>query len=118
MGSNGIWCREVNTHLSLNKGRGRHESDLLSMRMWPNHCVNAQTIGKHIAEARKALGLSQALFARKFNVSPQAVGKWERGESLPDVIMLSKIAELTNMDVCEFLDIKTHKCGCAPTCNS
>ena len=74
--------------------------------------VNAETIGKHIASARKALGLSQALFARKFNVSPQAVGKWERGESLPDIIMLGKIAEITHMDVCEFLDIKKHKCLC------
>jgi transcriptional regulator with XRE-family HTH domain len=74
--------------------------------------MNAQTIGKHIFEARKDLGLSQAAFALKFCVSPQAVGKWERGESLPDIIMLGKIAETTDRDVCEFLDLRTHTCGC------
>ena len=81
--------------------------------MRPNHLLmDAQTIGKHIREARKALGKSQALFARRFNVSPQAVGKWERGESLPDVIMLGNIAAAAGKDVCEFLDLKSHRCNC------
>jgi transcriptional regulator with XRE-family HTH domain len=74
--------------------------------------MNPVTIGRHIAEVRKAMGLSQSLFASKFYVSPQAVGKWERGESLPDVIMLSKIAAMSNKDVCELLDIKDTKCNC------
>jgi len=53
-----------------------------------------QIIGIRIAEGRKKIGLSQAQFAAKLNVSPQAVGKWERSESLPDIFTLGKIGEV------------------------
>lgn len=50
-------------------------------------------IGKNIAEYRKIAGLSQIDFAEKLNYSDKAVSKWERGESLPDVVVLKQIAD-------------------------
>ncbi|HHU42780.1 MAG TPA: helix-turn-helix domain-containing protein, partial [Clostridiales bacterium] len=40
-------------------------------------------IGKQIAKGRKNKGLSQSALATMLNVTPQAVSKWERNESLP-----------------------------------
>jgi len=51
-------------------------------------------VGKQIASGRKAKGLSQAQFALLLNISPQAVSKWERSESLPDIFMLGKVGEI------------------------
>ena len=48
-------------------------------------------IGRRIANARKAKGFSQTQIANHLAISPQAVGKWERGESLPDVITLDRL---------------------------
>lgn len=56
-------------------------------------------IGNKIAEARKKLSLSQAQLAAKLFISAQAVGKWERGESLPDIITLNKLANILNVDL-------------------
>lgn len=56
-------------------------------------------IGKKIAEARKNKNLSQAQLSQKLFISPQAVGKWERGESLPDLITLNRLAEILDVDL-------------------
>lgn len=65
--------------------------------------MNEITIGNKIADGRKAKGLSQAQFAEMLNISKQAVGKWERGESMPDIIMLGKIANIIGVDANHFL---------------
>ncbi|MDR2514732.1 MAG: helix-turn-helix domain-containing protein [Christensenellaceae bacterium] len=41
---------------------------------------------------RKARGLTQEQVAEALNLSPQAVGKWERGEALPDIQILPALA--------------------------
>jgi len=56
--------------------------------------MDGNIVGGRIADGRRAKGLSQAQLAGLVCVSPQAVGKWERGESLPDIFMLGKIAEI------------------------
>lgn len=61
--------------------------------------VNTKMIGNKIAEARKKTGLSQAQLAGQLFISPQAVGKWERGESLPDITTLSSLAEILGVDL-------------------
>ena len=50
-------------------------------------------IGKNIAAYRKHSGLTQAGLAEKLNYSDKAVSKWERGESVPDVLTLIQLAE-------------------------
>ncbi|MCL2539858.1 MAG: pentapeptide repeat-containing protein [Firmicutes bacterium] len=66
--------------------------------------MNEIVIGAKIADGRKSKELSQAQFAELLNVSPQAVSKWERGESLPDIIMLNKIASVIGVDMNHFSD--------------
>lgn len=50
-------------------------------------------IGANIAYYRKRSGLTQAGLAEKLNYSDKAVSKWERGDSIPDVLTLMQIAE-------------------------
>lgn len=61
--------------------------------------ITTQQIGKQITEARKNKQLSQAQLAEHLFISPQAVGKWERGESLPELIMLNRLAELLDVNL-------------------
>lgn len=61
-------------------------------------------IGNKIATARKKINLSQADLAQKVSISPQAVGKWERGESLPDISTLIRLAEIFGVDLNFFSD--------------
>lgn len=56
-------------------------------------------IGEKIAKARKKANLSQAQLAEQLFISPQAVGKWERGESIPDIVTISKLAKILGVDL-------------------
>jgi len=81
--------------------------------------MDMTVVGKQIALGRKSKNLSQSQFGELLCVTPQAVGKWERGESLPDIFMLGKIGEIIGeQDICYFLGKSPHickTCGCA--CN-
>ncbi len=61
------------------------------------------TLGSNIASQRKQHGLTQAGLAEKLNYSDKAVSKWERGESMPDVLTLMQISELFGVSVDELL---------------
>ena len=56
-------------------------------------------LGKNIASFRKQQRLTQAGLAEKLNYSDKAVSKWERGESIPDVLTLVQIADLFQISV-------------------
>ena len=56
-------------------------------------------IGNKIAEARKKINISQAQLAERLFISSQAVGKWERGESMPDIISFNRLAEILGVDL-------------------
>lgn len=64
-----------------------------------NMMLNSKSIGNKIAEARKKNNLSQAELAQQVSISPQAVGKWERGESMPDLSTLNRLAEILGVDL-------------------
>ena len=49
-------------------------------------------LGSNITAYRKQLGITQAELAQRLNYSDKAVSKWERGESVPDVLTLTDIA--------------------------
>jgi uncharacterized protein YjbI with pentapeptide repeats len=61
--------------------------------------MEAKMIGGKIAEARKKLNVSQAQLAQQLFISPQAVGKWERGESVPDIITVDRLAKILGVDL-------------------
>ncbi len=50
-------------------------------------------IGDRITQYRKQSNMTQAELAQKLNYSDKAVSKWERGESVPDVMTLVLLAE-------------------------
>ncbi len=60
-------------------------------------------IGANIAAHRKRAGLTQAGLAEKLNYSDKAVSKWERGESVPDVLTLMQLASLFHITVNDLL---------------
>lgn len=60
-------------------------------------------IGTNIATHRKRCGLTQAELAEKLNYSDKAVSKWERGESIPDVLTLAQLAEQFDITVNDLL---------------
>lgn len=49
-------------------------------------------IGNQIKALRTARGITQEVLAEKLNVSAQAVSKWERGATVPDVQMLPELS--------------------------
>lgn len=61
--------------------------------------LNTKMIGNKITDARKKINMSQAQLAQLLFISPQAVGKWERGESSPDIITFNRLAEILGVDL-------------------
>ena len=60
-------------------------------------------IGANIAAYRKSAGLTQAGLAEKLNYSDKAVSKWERGDSVPDVLTLVQLADQFGITVNDLL---------------
>jgi transcriptional regulator with XRE-family HTH domain len=60
-------------------------------------------IGRNIASYRKQARLTQAGLAERLNYSDKAISKWERGESVPDVITLVQLAEQFGVSVNDLL---------------
>jgi uncharacterized protein YjbI with pentapeptide repeats len=60
--------------------------------------LETKKIGNKIAEARRKVNISQAQLAERLFISPQAVGKWERGESMPDITTFNRLAEILCVD--------------------
>ncbi len=60
-------------------------------------------LGANIVAYRKRSGLTQAKLAEQLNYSDKAVSKWERGESMPDVLTLVQLAELFEVQVDDLL---------------
>ena len=61
--------------------------------------MESNIIGDKIVAARKKTNLSQAQLAEQLFISPQAVGKWERGESIPDIVTINKLAKILGVDL-------------------
>ena len=56
-------------------------------------------VGANIARLRRERGMTQAELAERINYSDKAVSKWERAESLPDVLTLISLAEQLGTDL-------------------
>ena len=53
-----------------------------------------ENVAKNISELRQKNSMTQIELAEKLNYSDKAISKWERGESIPDVTVLVKVAEV------------------------
>ncbi len=72
-----------------------------------------KTTGKTIAEARRALGMTQLELAQKMGVTDKAVSKWERDLSCPDVSTLPRLAQVLGLSM-EALLVQELPSGPAP----
>ena len=61
------------------------------------------TIGRKIAELRKAHNMTQFELADALGISFQAVSNWERGASMPDISKLPELAEIFGVTIDEVL---------------
>ena len=57
-------------------------------------------IAKNLTAYRKRCNLTQSQLAEKINYSDKAVSKWERGEGVPDTLVLLKMCEIFENDRC------------------
>ena len=58
---------------------------------------------------RKAKGYTQEELAIKIHVVRQTISKWEKGLSVPDADMLSKLADVLEINVSELLALKNRR---------
>ena len=68
--------------------------------------MNQEKIGRIIKDIREKNKLKQEDLAKKYNVSIQAVSKWERGLSTPDIETLSKICKDYNISMDNIINNK------------
>lgn len=57
-------------------------------------CIDNKSVGKQIALLRSSKKLTQSDLGERLNLSYQAISKWERGETLPDVAILPQLASI------------------------
>ena len=66
-------------------------------------------ISKNLVELRTKAGFTQLQLATKINYTDKAVSKWERGEALPDIRVLVKLAEIYNISIDDIVSPHTEK---------
>lgn len=68
-----------------------------------------KNIAKNISELRKASNLTQAQLAEQLSYSDKSVSKWERGDGVPDVVVMQKMAELFGVTLNDLVSENTPK---------
>ena len=71
-------------------------------------------LSKHIAEARKAAGLTQTGAARCLGIRPQSVQAWESGVSAPRARRLTELAQILEVPEAFFFGSSDQE-GISPT---
>jgi transcriptional regulator with XRE-family HTH domain len=56
-------------------------------------------IAANISDLRRRHNMTQLELAERLNYTDKAISKWERGESIPDVLVLKQIADLFDVTV-------------------
>ena len=56
-------------------------------------------IAANITSLRKNFGMTQQELALRLNYTDKAISKWERGESVPDIMILKQIADMFGVTV-------------------
>ena len=58
-----------------------------------------ETLGFRIARLRKEKGFTQEDIANKFNISTQAISKWENDASSPDIMILRDLSNMLDVSI-------------------
>lgn len=65
--------------------------------------IDREKFGDFIARKRKEKNLTQKDLADKLFISPQAVSKWERGQSYPDITLLIPLSDILEVKLKDLL---------------
>ena len=65
--------------------------------------VVRNVVAGNLVKYRKANNLTQMELSEKLQYSDKNISKWERGDSLPDIVILNKLASLYGITVNDFL---------------
>lgn len=71
--------------------------------------INKKDFGEFVSRKRKEKNMTQKDIAEKLYVSVQAVSKWERGQSLPDISLLMPLAKLLDVELVNLLEAREEK---------
>ena len=63
--------------------------------------LNTEEFGRRLATLRHKTGKKQRQVADELGVTPQAVSKWERGLSCPDILMLDELSASLGVSIAE-----------------
>ena len=65
--------------------------------------MQEKTIGEKIREYRQKRGMTQDALAAELHVSPQAISKWENGQTMPDINLLVPISKVLRVSLNDLL---------------
>ena len=68
--------------------------------------IDKVKFGEFISELRKEKGITQKELAGRLYISDKAVSKWETGHSVPDITLLTPLAEQLGVTVTELLECR------------
>lgn len=63
--------------------------------------LNTEEFGRRLASLRRQSGKKQREVADELGVTPQAVSKWERGLSCPDILMLDELSSSLGVSIAD-----------------
>ena len=58
-----------------------------------------EQVNEKIHRLRKAKNLTQGKLGAMLGLSAQAVSKWERGETMPDIMLLPEICDIFEISI-------------------
>ncbi len=66
--------------------------------------MDQRKIGRFLKELREQKGITQETFAEHLGVSSRSVSRWETGSTMPDISLLTDIADFYDVDVRELME--------------
>lgn len=66
--------------------------------------MDQQKIGAFLKGLRKEKGFTQEQVAEQFGVSGRTVSRWENGTNMPDISIISEIADFYEVDIRELIE--------------
>lgn len=64
-----------------------------------------KSLNEKISDLRKARSLTQEQLGARLGISGQAVSKWEKGESMPDILILPELCEIFGVSLDALLEV-------------
>ena len=66
--------------------------------------INSRITGTYISRLRKEKDWTQLELADRLSVTPQAVSRWEKGDSFPDIAVLAQLGRTFGISVDDLLN--------------